>query len=63
MGPGWAAPEAAVIELDEPAVVADMLLVVQLITRWHDDPTAYGGGAVFERLVELWRPALVQAGR
>lgn len=35
-------------------VVADMLVVVQLIARLHDDPTVYGCGAAFERLVDLW---------
>jgi len=44
-------------------VVADTLPAVQLIARRHDDPTAYGRDAAFERLVELWRAALVEADR
>ena len=44
-------------------VVADTLAVVQRIARRHDDPTAFGRGAAFERLAELWRAALVEADR
>lgn len=43
------------------AIAVDMLVVVQLIARRHDYLTAYGRGAAFERLVELWQAALFQA--
>lgn len=54
---------ATVTELDAIAAGTDVLPAVQPIARRHDDPTADGRGAAFERLVELWQPALLQADR
>ena len=47
----------------ESAIADDMLIVVELIARHREYPTAYGLGTDFERLVELWRPAHVPAVR
>jgi len=47
----------------ESAIAANMLAVMDLVTRHREYPTADRLGADFGRLAELWRPALVQEPR
>ena len=43
-------------------IADDMLMVMQLIARHHEYPTAFGVGPDFERIVAEWRPELMKEG-
>jgi len=47
----------------ESAIAANMLAVMDLVTRHREYPTADRLGADFGRLAKLWCPALVQEPR
>ncbi len=67
----WAAPPKAlravaqgkIADRDATAIARHRLAVRQRRARQNDDRTASCRSAAVERLLELWRPALTEAGR
>ncbi len=49
-------PTSPILGRPDTGIAADIQAVIAPIAASHDDPTAYGLGARFKRLVADWRP-------